>query len=77
MLRLIKYMAFGNSNITLLDEPELSLSLFWQSMLINDILENTTSNLIVIATQSPYLIDLKNSDNIKEIMVEDVNDENN
>ena len=75
MLRLIKYMAFGTANIALLDEPELSLSLFWQNMLLNDIKENLQSHLVIIATQSPYLIDEKNTKNIKEIIIEENNHE--
>lgn len=75
MLRLIKYMAFGTTNIALLDEPELSLSLFWQNMLLNDIKENLQSHLVIIATQSPYLIDEKNISNIKEIKIEEYSNE--
>lgn len=56
ILRLIKLLAFGNSNFVMLDEPELSLSLYWQSMLLNDICVFSNNNMFFIATQSTTLI---------------------
>lgn len=52
-------------NITLLlDEPETSLSILWQERLIKDLLSNSNINNIVVATQSPYIINDDMIDNI-------------
>lgn len=60
ILRIIKRIVFTKSRyIFLLDEPELSLSIFWQSMLLDDILKFGKQNKTIIATQSPYLINEK------------------
>ena len=57
MLRIIKYIALNKRrNIELLDEPELSLSLYWQNMLVDDLIKYTKVNTVIIATQSTNLI---------------------
>ena len=57
MLRIIKYIALSKRrDIELLDEPELSLSLYWQNMLVDDLIKYTKVNTVIIATQSTNLI---------------------
>lgn len=43
--------------ILLLDEPELSLSIYWQKFLIDDLLNNCKANKVIIASQSSFLLD--------------------
>lgn len=43
--------------IILFDEPELSLSIKWQSMLLPDIMESGKCNLLVAVTHSPFIFD--------------------
>lgn len=45
--------------IFLIDEPELSLSIFWQKMLIPDIMESGRCSLLFAVTHSPYIFDNK------------------
>lgn len=39
-----------------LDEPENSLSIVWQKNIINDIVNNSKSTSLIVATQAPYII---------------------
>lgn len=58
ILRIIKVLAFcENNNIYLFDEPELSLSIYWQSMLLDDFLKYGKKFKTIVATQSPHLVD--------------------
>ena len=41
--------------IILIDEPELSLSVFWQEMLLPDILNSGKCSLLLAATHSPFI----------------------
>lgn len=43
--------------IFLIDEPELSLSIFWQKMLIPDIMKSGRCSLLFAVTHSPYIFD--------------------
>mgnify|MGYP003293389810 CR=1 FL=1 len=45
----------GNNKFLLLDEPELSLSIYWQEMILDDLLESSY-NKVIICTQSPNLL---------------------
>lgn len=57
IIRLIIMLCFlEEESYLLLDEPELSLSIYWQKMLLDDIYENSKSKFIGIATQSPSMI---------------------
>lgn len=51
------YLATENKSIILIDEPELSLSIKWQSMLIPDIVNTGKCNKIVVVTHSPFIFD--------------------
>lgn len=71
ILRLIKLISFKSENsILLLDEPELSLSIYWQEMLLKDIEENSNFSKIIVATQSPNLINEDKIDYLIEIKKE-------
>lgn len=45
---------FYKNLLLLLDEPELSLSIIWQEMLLPDLIKNK-ENRFIVATHSPYL----------------------
>ncbi len=50
------YLTNNSENfIILIDEPELSLSVFWQEMLLPDILSSKKCNLLIAATHSPFI----------------------
>ena len=41
----------------IIDEPELSLSVEWQERILEDIVECTKCDQLVVATQSPFVYD--------------------
>lgn len=43
--------------VLILDEPELSLSIVWQSSLVPDLLRYGEQSSIIVATHSPYTVD--------------------
>ncbi|EOV1172612.1 AAA family ATPase [Vibrio fluvialis] len=45
--------------IVLFDEPELSLSIFWQMNLLPDIVDSGKCNLLISVTHSPFIYDNK------------------
>lgn len=53
------YLDTENETIILIDEPELSLSINWQSMLIPDIVNTNRCRKLVAVTHSPYIFDNK------------------
>ena len=55
-------LVFSKSQIILLDEPEASLSIVWQENLLKDIINNFDFNKIIVATQSPYIIESEDLD---------------
>lgn len=51
------FSSFGNkSNSFVIDEPELSLHLRWQEMLIQEMLESSSRAQIIVATHSPEIV---------------------
>ena len=72
IIRLILMMCFDKKDykILLLDEPELSLSPYWQEMLLNDLDEYCKNLSIIIATQSPNLINENQLDWLIEVKKE-------
>ena len=46
----------GKNDFLLLDEPELSLSIYWQRFIIEDLIEHCEAKKIIVATQSPNLL---------------------
>jgi predicted ATPase len=59
-----------NSNkkfIVLFDEPELSLSIFWQMSLLPDIVESEKCKLLIAVTHSPFIYDNKLKNKAKNL----------
>lgn len=51
------FSSFGNrSNSFVIDEPELSLHLRWQEMLLQEMLDSSTRAQIIVATHSPEIV---------------------
>ncbi len=46
----------GRSNVFVIDEPELSLHLRWQEMLIQEMVESSARAQLIIATHSPEIV---------------------
>lgn len=51
------YLDIDKSFIMLFDEPELSLSIFWQQRLLPDILNSEKCNFLLAVTHSPFIYD--------------------
>ena len=51
------YLESSNDFILLFDEPELSLSLEWQRLLLPDILKSGKCKLLLAVTHSPFIFD--------------------
>ena len=51
------YLSNNEDNIILFDEPELSLSIIWQSKLIPDIVKSTKCSFLIVITHSPFIFD--------------------
>ena len=69
MLSFLCYNAFSESAVIFIDEPELSLHVDWQRLLLPTLLEQGTENQLFIATHSPFIY-AKYPD--KEILLGDV-----
>jgi len=55
MLSFLCYNAFANNSIILIDEPELSLHVDWQRLLLRILLQQGSQNQLLIATHSPFI----------------------
>lgn len=53
------YLSDYKSYIILFDEPELSLSIFWQKLLLPDIVDSNKCKLLLSVTHSPFIFDNK------------------
>ncbi|EKI3603217.1 ATP-binding protein, partial [Salmonella enterica subsp. enterica serovar Cerro] len=53
----ILYLYDNNNKIILIDEPELSLSLPWQKLLLPDIDQCNTVSQVIAITHSPFIFD--------------------
>ena len=51
------YLEDSLNSIIIIDEPELSLSLNWQKMLLPDIIQSNKCDLLVTVTHSPFIFD--------------------
>ena len=49
------YLVLEEKVIFIIDEPELSLSIIWQEMLIKDIYESGKVSLLISTTHSPFI----------------------
>jgi predicted ATPase len=68
MLSFLCYNAFTQSAPIIIDEPELSLHVDWQRMLVPTLLDQQTGNQFILATHSPFIY-AKYPD--KEILLDD------
>jgi len=55
MLSFLCYNAFINNSIILVDEPELSLHVDWQRLLLRILMQQGTQNQFIVATHSPFI----------------------
>lgn len=53
------YLNSNKEFIVLFDEPELSLSIFWQMSLLPDIVDSEKCRLLIAVTHSPFIYDNK------------------
>jgi predicted ATPase len=51
------YLGSSQKNVVLFDEPELSISMEWQKMLLPDVLKSPQCHGIIAATHSPFIFD--------------------
>ncbi len=51
------YLETEDKSIVIIDEPELSLSLSWQQMLLPDIMRSQNCSLLVTVTHSPFIFE--------------------
>lgn len=56
-LMAISYLQINKNLVFLMDEPELSLSIFWQKRLLPSIFNAKNCSLLVAATHSPFIFD--------------------
>ena len=55
MLSFLCYNAFSKETTIFIDEPELSLHIDWQRLLLPTLLDQSTGNQFFIATHSPFI----------------------
>lgn len=55
VLSFLAYNAFYENTPIIIDEPELSLHIDWQRALLPALLEQGTSNQLILATHSPFI----------------------
>ena len=55
MLSFLCYNAFSDNAAIFIDEPELSLHVDWQGLLLRTLLEQATGNQFFVATHSPFI----------------------
>lgn len=51
------YLESDESSIVIIDEPELSLSIKWQQMLLPDIMRSNNCKLLLTVTHSPFIFE--------------------
>lgn len=65
------YLEPSENFIVLFDEPELSLSVFWQKKLLPDIINSNRCDFLLAVTHSPFIFEndlVKNTIGLKEFM---------
>ena len=68
MLSFLCYNAFSTDTAIFIDEPELSLHVDWEGILLPTLLEQATTNQFFVATHSPFIYTLYPD---KEFMLDD------
>lgn len=61
------YLESNDRSIVIIDEPELSLSLQWQKMLLPDIMRTENCDLLITVTHSPFIFENEFDFDAKEI----------
>lgn len=61
------YLESNEKSIVIIDEPELSLSLKWQQMLLPDIMRTENCKLLITVTHSPFIFENEYDYDAKEI----------
>lgn len=61
------YLESEGKNIIIIDEPELSLSLKWQQMLLPDVMKSGNCGLLITVTHSPFIFENEFDMDAKEI----------
>ena len=61
------YLNTDKKFIVLFDEPELSLSIFWQMNLLPDIVDSGKCKLLLAVTHSPFIYDNALKHNTKNL----------
>ena len=61
------YLESEGKNIIIIDEPELSLSLKWQQMLLPDVMRSGNCGLLITVTHSPFIFENEFDMDAKEI----------
>ena len=73
ILNLCTQLFFNEKKIIIIDEPEKSLHLEWQILfgkIIEAILEYDNDLQIIVATHSPFIVDRKKSEKIRNLRFE-------
>ncbi len=68
MLSFLCYNAFSEDTTVFIDEPELSLHVDWEGLLLPTLLKQSTGNQFFVATHSPFIYTIYPD---KEFMLED------
>ena len=55
LLTLLLNCVYSSENLLLIDEPEVSLSLNYQSKIMNDLVEILGEKVVIIATHAPFV----------------------
>lgn len=61
------YLESDNKCILLIDEPELSISMQWQKMLLPDIMRSGNCKLLLTVTHSPFIFDNEFDNDAKDM----------
>ena len=61
------YLESTEKSIVIIDEPELSLSISWQQMLLPDVYRSQNCNCLLTVTHSPFIFDNEFDMDAKEI----------
>lgn len=61
------YLESDERSIVIIDEPELSLSLQWQKMLLPDIMRTENCDLLLTVTHSPFIFENEFDDDAQEV----------
>lgn len=61
------YLENDKESIVIIDEPELSLSIKWQSMLLPDIMRSGNCRLLLTVTHSPFIFENEFDDDAREM----------